>query len=126
MPPKTPRAALKVDDVDFAPSRPRLPMAPDDDDARILAGADALSARHGALRDGTATPVPVSVPVELPKLSDRASWKLVLPAYLDIAMGQSAASRQVTKNFLVLEALKAAGFEVRPEDLVGDRRRRQK
>jgi len=123
---KPPRPALKVDDDDLAPpSRARLPQAPDDDDRRILAGADRLSARHGALRDGTTATAPPVVALPAP-LTMPASWKLVLPEYLDREIARRAADRQVTKNFLVLEALASAGYEVRPDDLVGDRRRRRK
>lgn len=120
---KPPRPTLKVDDDDLVPSpRTRLPQAPDDDDRRILAGADRLSVRYGALRDGTTAPSPLPTAVA----PAPASWKLVLPEYLDREIARRAAERQVTKNFLVLEALSGAGYEVRPDDLIGDRRRRRK
>jgi len=54
-----------------------------------------------------------------------ASWKLVVPDYLDRELSRCAAERRVSKGFLVLEALAKVGYEIRPEDLIGDRRRKR-
>ena len=123
---KPSRPPLKLDDEDMALTvRPQLPQDTDEDDRRIIAGADRLSARHGALRDNSArTLEPVLTPPA--PLIAPASWKLVLPEYLDREIARRATDRQVTKNFIVLEALATCGYEVRPDDLVGDRRRRRK
>jgi hypothetical protein len=115
------RPELTIDDEDLPPPRrvaPRLPEMPDDD-AIVAARADALSSRHGALRGGG-----VHVARLYPEPSPTESWKLTLPDYLNGELNRLAAERKVTKNFLVIEALQKAGYAVKPEDLVGDRRRR--
>lgn len=122
---KIQRPLLKIAADDLTPIRPRLPETPDEDDQRILAGADRLSARHGALRDGSA-PVPPTARSAPEAPTAQASWKLMLPDYLDREIARQAADRQVSKNFLVLEALAKTGYVVQPEDMVGDRRRRRK
>jgi hypothetical protein len=121
---KASRPPLKVDEDDLLPQRKPLPSARDDDH-RILAAADQLSARHGALRDGSfhAATSPPPAPSRVPPVT--ASWKLVMPEYLDRDLSRCAAERRVTKSFLVLEALAQSGYDVRPEDLIGDRRRRR-
>jgi hypothetical protein len=121
---KASRPPLKVDEDDLLPQRKPLPSARDDDH-RILAAADQLSARHGALRDGSshAATSPPPAPSRVPPVT--ASWKLVMPEYLDRDLSRRAADRRVTKSFLVLEALAQSGYDVRPEDLIGDRRRRR-
>ena len=122
---KLTRPLLKVDEDDLMPQRKPLPSA-SDDDHRILAAADQLSTRHGALRDGlpsVATSQPANSASRV--LSATASWKLVMPDYLDRELSRRAAERRVTKSFLVLEALAQSGYEVQPKDLVGDRRRKR-
>ncbi len=112
---------LMIDEEDLPPprrARVQLPAAPDDD-AVVAARADALSLRHGALRGGGA-----HVARLYPEPSPTESWKLTLPDYLNGELNRLAAERKVTKNFLVIEALQKAGYAVKSEDLVGDRRRR--
>ena len=121
---KAARKPLKVDEADLVPApKPALPATPDIDDARILASADALSAKHGALRDGSTS---VAALKAAPPQTPRASWKIVLPDYLDTAIGRAAIEARTSKNAILIHALKTAGFEVRDEDLVGDRRRRNR
>lgn len=53
------------------------------------------------------------------------SIQLVVPDYLFEEMGLKAVRRRVTKRFLILEALAAAGYRVEPGDLDEDGRRRR-
>lgn len=53
------------------------------------------------------------------------SIQLIVPDYLFEEMGVKAVRRRVTKRFLILEALAAAGFHVAPDDLEEDGRRRR-
>lgn len=52
-----------------------------------------------------------------------ASLRLVIPAYLDNQLTQIAASKRVTKRYLILKALSEAGYHIEKEDLVADKRR---
>jgi hypothetical protein len=124
---KTNRPSLKVDENDLLPERKAM-SSDDEEDSRILAAADQLSARHSALRDGSLpTAALPSLPRPAPALvpTVMASWKVVVPDYLDRVLSRRAAERRVSKGFLVLEALAQAGYEIQPEDLIGDRRRKR-
>jgi hypothetical protein len=121
---KTNRPSLKVDENDLLPQRKAL-SSDDEEDSRILAAADQLSARHSALRDGSPPTAALPRPAPAPVPTIMASWKLVVPDYLDRELSRSAAERRVSKGFLVLEALAQSGYEIRPEDLIGDRRRKR-
>ena len=52
-----------------------------------------------------------------------ASFRIDLPEYLDQELTIRSATQRVTKTYLIIEALQRAGYIVRPEDLVADRRR---
>lgn len=118
---KSTRPPLKVDETDLPQ---RKVVGPDgDDDLQILAAADQLSARHGALRAAVPTAADVSVKTGE---SPRAFMSLSLPDYLDRELSRRAADRRVSKVFLIVEALAKTGYEVKPEDMVGDRRRKRK
>ena len=52
-----------------------------------------------------------------------ASFRVDLPEYLDQELTERSARERVTKTYLIMEALRRAGFTVRPEDLVSDRRK---
>ncbi|MGE4048845.1 MAG: hypothetical protein AB7F35_28610 [Acetobacteraceae bacterium] len=54
-----------------------------------------------------------------------ASLRLEIPEYLDRQLAQAAFDRRVTKQFLVIQALQSAGFNVDPGDLVPDKRKRR-
>lgn len=45
------------------------------------------------------------------------------PDYLDRAVSVAAAEQNVTKTYLILKALKLAGYELKEVDLVVDRRK---
>lgn len=51
--------------------------------------------------------------------------QLVVPDYLFEEMGLKAVRRRVTKRFLILEALAAAGYRIEPRDMEEDGRRRR-
>jgi hypothetical protein len=55
-----------------------------------------------------------------------ASLRIEVPEYLDRELAMRAAEQRVTKQYLVVQALKNAGFSVRQEDLVTDKRKRRK
>jgi hypothetical protein len=52
-----------------------------------------------------------------------ASFRVDLPEYLDQELTERSARERVTKTYLIMDALRRAGFAVRPEDLVSDRRK---
>ncbi|MDI2113198.1 hypothetical protein [Commensalibacter nepenthis] len=52
-----------------------------------------------------------------------ASLRLMIPTYLDNQLTQIAASKRVTKRFLILKALDQSGYHIEKEDLVADKRR---
>lgn len=118
---KSARPILKVDDSDLPQLKPTVFKDVDDD--QILAAADELTARHGALRSSV-----VATPKAAAKneISPRVLMSLSLPAYLDTDLTLRAAQRRVSKLFLILEALAKSGYEIRQEDLIGDRRRKKR
>jgi hypothetical protein len=52
-----------------------------------------------------------------------ASFRVDLPEYLDQELTVRSARDRVTKTYLIMDALRRAGFKVQPEDLVTDRRK---
>lgn len=74
-------------------------------------------------------PAPISAPVEAspaPVLLRRtryASFRIDLPEYLDQELTMRSARDRATKTYLIIEALHRAGYTVKPEDLVADRRK---
>jgi|tagenome__1003787_1003787.scaffolds.fasta_scaffold16232430_2 hypothetical protein len=76
------------------------------------------NSRRLASEWGAVTTVPSPKPVI-------ASLRLEIPEYLDRQLAQAAFDQRVTKQFLVIQALKAAGFNVEPGDLVPDKRKRR-
>ena len=52
-----------------------------------------------------------------------ASLRIEVPAYLDEELTQKAASRRVTKQYLVLTALRQAGYHIDDADIVADKRK---
>ena len=49
--------------------------------------------------------------------------KIMIPSYLNRALTVAAGERKVSKRWLVMDALRQAGFDVRVEDLFEDGRR---
>ncbi len=52
-----------------------------------------------------------------------ASFRVDLPEYLDQELTMRSARDRATKTYLIMEALHRAGYKVKPEDLVVDRRK---
>ena len=52
-----------------------------------------------------------------------ASLRIEVPVYLDDELTREAAERRVTKQYLVLTALRSAGYRIDDADLVADKRK---
>lgn len=52
-----------------------------------------------------------------------ASLRIEVPVYLDDELTQEAAAKRVTKQYLVLTALRSAGYRIDDPDLVADKRK---
>jgi hypothetical protein len=52
-----------------------------------------------------------------------ASLRIEVPVYLDDELTQEAAAKRVTKQYLVLTALRSAGYRIDDADLVADKRK---
>ena len=55
-----------------------------------------------------------------------ASLRIAVPEYLDRTLARDAAEQRVTKQYLVLKALQAAGYQINESDLVEDKRKAKK
>jgi hypothetical protein len=72
---------------------------------------------------GAQTSLP-SAPIEQPKPPlALASLRIEVPEYLDRELALKAAEQRVTKQFLVMKALQAAGYRLDEADLVEDKRK---
>ena len=80
-------------------------------DAEVTANSEALGRNHGAF-----TSMPEQ-PAQTFKMS------LLVPDYLNAELTHKAGDLAVTKQHLILEALRAAGYTVRPIDNMPDARR---
>jgi len=85
-------------------------------------------AQIAPVKSGIAEPVKLAAASELgPAVPARraryASFRVDLPEYLDQELTERSARERVTKTYLIMDALRRAGFTVRPEDLVSDRRK---
>ena len=65
----------------------------------------------------------LAVPVERPQRAPVVSMRIEGPDYLDEALRIRAAKEGVTKAYLVLKALKEAGYRIEEADLVPDKRK---
>jgi hypothetical protein len=73
---------------------------------------------------GPAKPAAVEASTATPARRTRyASFRVDLPEYLDQELTMRSARDRATKTYLIMEALHRAGYTVRPEDLVADRRK---
>jgi hypothetical protein len=68
-------------------------------------------------------PVEPSVPSAAVRRTRYASFRVDLPEYLDQELTMRSARDRATKTYLIMEALHRAGYTVKPEDLVTDRRK---
>ncbi len=102
--------------IDLAP-RKRVDLrsikAPESEDASVEANSRRIATDWGAV---TSLPI-VRGPI--------ASLRIEIPEYLDRELALRAFEQRVTKQFLVVQALQGAGFNVEPGDLVPDKRKRR-
>jgi hypothetical protein len=91
------------------------------DDAAVEENSRRLGTEWGA---STSLPAgePLSPAPDAPR-TPLASLRIEVPAYLDDELTQKAAAQRVTKQFLVLTALRQAGYHIEDADLVADKRR---
>jgi hypothetical protein len=105
------------------------------DDAQAERHVEEITSTYGAhvqivpAKSRVAEPVkpfvaPEAAPQPGPGRRSRfASFRVDLPEYLDQELTERSARERVTKTYLILDALRRAGFTVRPDDLVSDRRK---
>ena len=91
-------------------------MKGDADDATIDANSRLLGNEWGA----STTLKPVLPPVAHAPV---ASLRIEVPVYLDDELTREAAEKRVTKQYLVLTALRSAGYRIDDADLVADKRK---
>jgi len=94
-----------------------LPPRVDMPDQAIDERSRELSGRWGANTQIQPPPEPDEPTAPL------VSVRFDCPDYLDRAVSVKAAEQGVTKTYLILRALKLAGFEITDRDLVADRRK---
>jgi hypothetical protein len=90
-------------------------------------GAVEARSREIGERWGSSTQIAPSEPPPPPKVTaPLTSVRFDCPDYLDKALSVQAAEQGVTKTYLILSALRQAGFRLEEADLVKDRRRWKK
>ena len=93
----------------------------DADDATIEENSRLLGNEWGASTSLQRTQPPVSPPSVA--RAPVASLRIEVPVYLDDALTREAAEKRVTKQYLVLTALRQAGYRIDDADLVADKRK---
>jgi hypothetical protein len=96
-----------------------LPPRTEVADEAIETSSRQIGEKWGASTQLAPTPTPEPEEPTAPLISVRFDC----PDYLDKQISVSAAEQGVTKTYLILKALKVAGFELRDIDLVIDRRK---
>jgi len=95
-----------------------------DDDAVLMQRVDALAVEQGL---PSLTPPPKSddaaAPAALVAQEPPEPLKMTIPAYLSRDLAVRAAQRRVTKKYLVMEALRQAGYHIEDADMDEDGRR---
>jgi hypothetical protein len=94
----------------------------DVDDAEVTENSRKLGTEWGAQTSLTPTPEPEA---ERPKVP-LASLRIEVPDYLDRELALKAVDQRVTKQYLVMKALQAAGYKLDDADLVEDKRKQKK
>ena len=84
--------------------------------------APAKERAAGAAKRAVVETSPVPSPVAV-RRTRYASFRVDLPEYLDQELTMRSARDRATKTYLIMEALHRAGYTVKPEDLVADRRK---
>jgi hypothetical protein len=106
--------------------RPALPnLRPPIREAEDRASDDVLKRRLRVAARGLGFGESAGNPAAAAIRTATRSIQLVVPEYLFEEMGVKAVRRRVTKRFLILEALAAAGYRVEPSDMDEDGRRRR-
>jgi hypothetical protein len=96
-----------------------LPPRPDVPDTAVEARSREIGEKWGASTQLASPPSPGPEEPTAPLISVRFDC----PDYLDRAVSVNAAEQNVTKTYLILKALKLAGYEIKDVDLVVDRRK---
>jgi hypothetical protein len=96
-----------------------LPPRADVPDEAVDARTREIGGRWGATTQIPSTPAQEPLEDTAPLISVRFDC----PDYLDRAISVAAAEQNVTKTYLILKALKLAGYELKDVDLVVDRRK---
>jgi hypothetical protein len=91
------------------------------DDATVEENSRLLGNEWGASTSLQRTQQPASVPPVL--RAPVASLRIEVPVYLDNELTREAAEKRVTKQYLVLTALRQAGYRIDDADLVADKRK---
>jgi hypothetical protein len=91
------------------------------DDATIEENSRLLGNEWSASTSLKSVQQPVSAPP--PPRAPVASLRIEVPVYLDDALTREAAEKRVTKQYLVLTALRSAGYRIDDPDLVTDKRK---
>jgi hypothetical protein len=91
------------------------------DDATIDENSRLLGNEWGASTSLQRTQQPASAP-PLAR-APVASLRIEVPVYLDNELTREAAEKRVTKQYLVLTALRQAGYRIDDADLVADKRK---
>ena len=94
----------------------------DVDDAAVAENSRKLGTEWGAQTSLSPTPEPE---IERPKVP-LASLRIEGPDYLDRELALKAVDQRVTKQYLVMKALQAAGYKLDNADLVEDKRKQKK
>ena len=96
-----------------------LPPRPEVPDTAVEARSREIGEKWGA---STQLAAPAPAEPEEPT-APLISVRFDCPDYLDRAVSVAAAEQNVTKTYLILKALKVAGYELKDVDLVVDRRK---
>ena len=93
------------------------------DDANLTDEAVDANSRQLGKKWGAATTLPSVPDVEAIPAVPLVSIRGYIPKYLDDALTIKAAQWRVTKTYLIMEALKTAGYHIADADMIQDRRR---
>ena len=119
----TNKRALPPIDAELDEQRKRIDLKAiqpkaDADDATIEENSRRLGNEWGASTGLQRVPPPAAA-----ARAPVASLRIEVPTYLDNELTQKAAAHRVTKQYLVLTALRHAGYHIDDADLVADKRK---
>ena len=111
-------------DADLAQPRKRIDLKAirpkaQEDDATVAENSRRLGSEWGASTSMQDTQPPTAAAERAPV----ASLRIEVPAYLDDELTQRAAAKRVTKQYLVLSALRQCGYHIKDADIVTDKRK---